>query len=238
MRGQCGVRQKIPVGFINDQPDAALPAQGREPSNHVGRIDRPSRIIGTDQHHGAGPIRHQCRRPPRIRHKPILRSAWQRQRFQPLHRQCHGVVEVPGYRQHHLIANAAQNGHRHGERQIRAGGDGHVGRIQIGAIDSIDVGGQGRSQRLIPVDRAVAGLHRRRRPFGQTRREVWVRRIARHRLGQVDDRAGAPVIAVGPGLGRGDGSREGRANTGGERRGCHLLSLRGYRPVGKALTDA
>ncbi|MNO07984.1 hypothetical protein D3C81_2304130 [compost metagenome] len=52
LRNACG--QEIAIGFVQDKPEAAPGAELGEGGDRLGGIDRAGRVVGRDQHDGAG----------------------------------------------------------------------------------------------------------------------------------------------------------------------------------------
>lgn len=205
--GPLAAGDEVGIGFVQDQRDAPAPGQPVEFLDRFRRRDHAGGVGGGHQQDGPGARGDETLHRNGVRHPApfLVKGKVDRPDAQDI--QGHGMVEVGGERDDHLVPGAAE-GH-HGEPERLAGADGEAKLIRI----------HGRA-----VDPAVAGAHPfahlgeplvgrvfRHQRIVQERRQVvgqlTGRRIVGHGLAQIHQRAlrvGLPVSE--PALNLGDGS--------------------------------
>ena len=173
-------------------------AEGIECSDERRRIDGTRRVVGRDQHDGAGGTVDQPFGGGRV--GPEMGGCCARQRpwLDPQHLAALLMVPKPRHWQQHAIPGPRDGHQACEERLIAAGGDHDLIRHHA------DLGRIGLSQWQITVDGAVFGESRVCRPAGQAVQQARMRRVAWHRLTQIERRAIPPIIAPSPALRRHD----------------------------------
>ena len=137
----CGPSlDEVAIGFVEDQRDAAPPAQSGEGGDGRRRIDGARRIVRRHQDDGARAGIDQALGLPGVGHEAPVGIAWQDSRLDAEHVERHLVIEVPGAGQQHIGAGRRD---RHGgdeEGLVAAGGDRHVGRREAGgAVEIVEM---------------------------------------------------------------------------------------------------
>ena len=129
--------------------------------------DQPGRVLG---------VRHAARAGPEI----------ERHRHDALHAHPHVVIEVVRPGQDHLVAGPGDAHHGEAEGLVAARGDADLARRDRRAVEGGEMRGIVLAQRGQAQDRRVAVHRRIEQPLAQVPAQLHRRRIARHRLAEID----------------------------------------------------
>jgi hypothetical protein len=112
-------------------------------------------------------------------------------RFEALQGEPHVVIEEIGQRQEHVVPRLGDRRHGEAEALVAPCGDGDVIRSDITAIVGFGVLGERGTQRRQAENFGIEVSARLAGNPGDALDQLCGRRIARHRLAQVDERPGA-----------------------------------------------
>jgi hypothetical protein len=117
------LRQKVLVGLVEDQRDAALLGEFIEGVDGRARIDGAGRVVGRDQDDRAGARADQPGRVLRVRHGARAGTEVERHGLDALHAHPHVVIEVVRPWHDHLVAGLGEAHERQAEGLIASRGD-------------------------------------------------------------------------------------------------------------------
>ena len=201
-----GIAAEILVGLVDDQRDAAGPRQIVEVAYEFTRIVRARGIVRRAQHDGAGAGIDRLRCILGARQGGVSGNSRNETRLDAEHGEPHLVIEVIGNRKNDIIAAPSDRHDGGAEGLIAAGWNGDFVGADVAAIIRRHVLCQRRAQRRQSCDIGVKTGGRIGGEAGDFRLHFGGRRIARHRLAEIDE--GAVFRArPDPAHGLGDGRR-------------------------------
>ena len=140
-----------------------------------------------------------------LRHAARARPEIERHRRDALHAHPHVVIEVMRPGQDHLVAGPGDAHQGEAEGLVAARGDADLARRDRRAVEGGQMRGIVLAQRRQAEDRRVAVHRRIEQPLAEMPAQLHRRRIARHRLAEIDQRpVGGEGAAKHPALGLAD----------------------------------
>ena len=154
--------------------------------NGLARIDGPCRVVGRDQDDGARLRADQLGGILGRGHRAGAGPEVERHRLDALHAQPHVVIEIVGAGQDHLVARLGDAHQRQAEGLVAARGDADLAGGDRRAVEAREVGGVVLAQRRQAEDRRVAVHRRIEQQFAEMAAQLDGRRVAGHRLAEID----------------------------------------------------